>query len=82
MTDAFVAKFAPNCTSLTWSTILGGNGWEFGDQVEFDSSDNIVFSGYTGSSDFPLENQLYNDSLGNDAFFAKFTPDGENLLFL
>jgi Tol biopolymer transport system component len=49
--------------------------------VEFDSNNNIVFSGYTGSSDFPLVNQLYNDSLGYDAFFAKIAPDGESLLF-
>jgi hypothetical protein len=78
--DAFVAKFTPNCTSLSWSTLLGGNGWEFGDQVDFDSDNNIIVSGYTGSADFPLVNQLYNDSSGYDAFFAKLTPDGEDLL--
>ncbi len=79
-TDSFVAKFAPNCTSLKWSTLLGGDGWEFGDQVEFDSEDNIVVSGYTGSSDFPLVNQLYNDTAGYDAFFTKVNPDGTSLL--
>jgi hypothetical protein len=79
-TDCFVAKFTHNCSSLKWSTLLGGNGWEFGDQVEFDSDDNIVASGYTGSSDFPLVNQLYNDTPGYDAFFAKLDADGENLL--
>ncbi|TFH07953.1 MAG: hypothetical protein E4H14_07395 [Candidatus Thorarchaeota archaeon] len=79
-TDTFVAKFAPNCTSLSWSTLLGGNGWEFGDQVDFDSDNNIVVSGYTGSSDYPLVDQLYNDSSGYDAFFSKLNPDGENLL--
>ncbi|MGY5863722.1 MAG: hypothetical protein RTV41_03910 [Candidatus Thorarchaeota archaeon] len=80
-TDCFVTKFTPNCTDLSWSTLLGGNGWEFGDQVEFDSSNNIVVSGYTGSSDFPLMNQLYNDSLGHDAFFVKLNPDGDSLLW-
>jgi hypothetical protein len=79
-TDSFVAKFTPNCSSLSWSTLLGGNGWEFGDQVDIDSNNNIVVSGYTGSSDFPLANQLYNDSSGYDAFFTKLTPDGEDLL--
>ena len=79
-TDSFVAKFAPNCTSLKWSTLLGGNGWEFGDQVEFDSENNVVVSGYTGSSDFPLVNQLYNDTLGYDAFFTKLNPSGNSLV--
>lgn len=78
--DAFVAKFTPNCTSLSWSTLLGGNGWEFGDQVDFDSDNNVIVSGYTGSSDFPLASQLYNDSSGYDAFFAKLNPDGDDLL--
>jgi hypothetical protein len=80
LTDSFVAKFAPNCTSLKWSTLLGGNGWEFGDQVEFDSENNVVVSGYTGSSDFPLVNQLYNDTPGYDAFFTKMNPDGTSLV--
>jgi hypothetical protein len=48
--------------------------------VEFDSGNNIVVSGYTGSSDFPLVNQLYNNTLGNDAFFTKINPDGDSLL--
>ncbi len=79
-TDSFVAKFTPNCTSLSWSTLLGGNGWEFGDQVDIDSENNVVVSGYTGSSDFPIVNQLYNDSSGYDAFFTKLTPDGTDIL--
>jgi hypothetical protein len=79
-TDCFVAKFTPNCTSVSWSTLLGGNGWEFGDQVEFDSANNVVVSGYTGSSDFPLVNQLYSDSSGYDAFFTRMNHTGENLL--
>jgi hypothetical protein len=80
LTDTFVAKFTADCTTNIWTTLLGGDGWEFGDQVEFDSANNIVVSGYTGSSDFPLANQLYNDSSGYDAFFAKLDPNGENLL--
>ncbi|MCK5264155.1 MAG: hypothetical protein KAR03_00985, partial [Candidatus Thorarchaeota archaeon] len=79
-TDSFVAKFTPNCTSLSWSTLLGGNGWEFGDQIDIDSDNNVVVSGYTGSSDFPIVNQLYNDSSGYDAFFAKLNPDGTDIL--
>lgn len=79
-TDSFVAKFTSNCSSLYWSTLLGGNGWDFGDQVDFDSNNNIVVSGYSGSSDFPLVNQLQNDTAGYDAFFAKLGVNGEDLL--
>lgn len=78
--DSVIAKFNSDCTELIWSTLFGGDGWDFGDDVDFDSENNIVVSGYTGSSDFPLVNQLYNNSPNNDAFFAKLNPSGETLL--
>ncbi|MHA2025274.1 MAG: hypothetical protein ACW98U_05165 [Candidatus Thorarchaeota archaeon] len=80
LTDCFVARFSSDCSSLYWSTLLGGNGWEFGDQVTFDWRNNIIVSGYTGSSDFPLIKQTQNDTAGYDAFFAKLDPSGEDLL--
>lgn len=79
--DSVIAKFSPNCTELLWSTLLGGNDWEFGDDVDFDSSNNIVVSGYTGSTDFPLVDQFYNNAPNHDAFFAKLDPNGETLVF-
>jgi len=48
--------------------------------VDFDAENNIIVSGYTGSSDFPLVNQLFNNSPNHDAFFAKLNPSGETLL--
>ncbi len=81
ITDSIVAKFSSNCSSLIWSTLLGGNGWEFGDQVSFDFNNNIIVSGYTGSTDFPLLNQMQNNSAVNDAFITKLSENGDNLLF-
>ncbi|MFW9769491.1 MAG: hypothetical protein ACFFF9_14175 [Candidatus Thorarchaeota archaeon] len=80
-TDCFVAKFNSDCSSLYWSTLLGGDGWEFGDQVDFDFYNNIFVSGYTGSSDFPLVDQLQNDTPGYDAFVAKLNEDGDDILW-
>jgi len=79
--DSVIAKFSPNCTSLLWSTLLGGNGGEFCDDIDFDSSGNVIVSGYTGSTNFPLVNQFYNNTGNYDAFLAKFSPTGETLLF-
>jgi len=79
-TDCFVAKFTSDCSSLYWATLLGGNGWEFGDQVKFDWKNNIIVSGYTGSSDFPLIQQTQNNAAGYDAFFTILNTTGENLL--
>lgn len=54
---------------------------EFCDDVDLDSSGNVIVSGYTGSSNFPLVDQFYNDTSNYDAFFAKLSPSGEDLLF-
>ncbi len=78
--DSVIVKFSSNCTDLLWSTFLGGNFWEFCDDVDFDSSNNVVISGYTGSTDFPLVDQFYNNTPNYDAFFAKLDPNGETLL--
>ncbi len=78
--DAIVAKFASDCSSLNWSTMLGGNGWEFGDQIGFDSDNNLIVSGYTGSSDFPLLNQLQNNTSGYDAFLTELSTNGDELI--
>lgn len=78
--DAIVAKVGANCSSLEWTTLIGGNGWEFGDNIEFDSNDNIVVAGYSGSSDFPLVNQIFNDEGSYDAFITKIESDGTGLL--
>ncbi len=78
--DSVIVKFSSNCTDILWSTLLGGNGWEFCDDVDFDSSNNIVTAGYTSSTNFPLVNQFYNNTPNHDVFFAKLDPNGETLV--
>jgi len=78
--DSVIAKFTPNCTELVWSTLLGGNGWEYCDNVDFDNSNNIVVSGYTGSTDFPLIDQFYNNTAGYDVFFTIIDQNGETMI--
>ncbi len=79
--DAIVAKFTPSCDSILWCTLIGGDGWEFGDGISFDSDSNAIISGYTGSSDFPIANQIMEDKGGYDAFLARLNNDGSELHF-
>ncbi|MCK5239635.1 MAG: hypothetical protein KAR33_08825 [Candidatus Thorarchaeota archaeon] len=81
LTDAIVTKLTPNCDAILWTTLLGGDGWEFGDGILFDSQNNLILSGYSGSSNFPLLNQIIEDQDDYDAFLVRLSHDGGTLLF-
>lgn len=83
--DATLSKFYPN-GSLMFSTYFGGIGEETPTEVVVDSENNIVIAGVTGSHDLPLVNAYKSNSSGIgagavDTFVAKFSPDGQTLLF-
>jgi hypothetical protein len=83
--DGTISKFSPN-GSLIFSTYFGGSAQEVPTEVAVDSEDNIIVVGITGSSDFPLMNPLQSNFTGGsegnaDCFIAKFSEDGQSLLF-
>jgi len=75
-TDAFIAKFS-STGILIWSTFFGGSYGDSGYDIAVDSQDNIIITGSSSSSDFPILNP-YNTSLNSsiDAIVAKFSPLG------
>jgi uncharacterized protein (TIGR03437 family) len=84
--DAFVAKFAPDGT-LLWSTFLGGSADDFATAVGVDAAGNVLVTGWTRSSDFPVFNAVQatlNNGAGPygwDAFVTKLDPTGSKLLY-
>lgn len=93
--DAFAVKFDPNGVRQ-WGTFLGGIGNDEGTAINVDLNNNVVVTGGTASSDFPVSNNAYQhvytgssgsckhliigDAMGGDAFLTKFDPNG-NLLW-
>ena len=53
--DAFLAKLSPNGAVLLYATYLGGNGSDTATGVALDPSGNVYLSGWTFSSNFPVE---------------------------
>ncbi len=51
--DAVVFKFNPTCTSLLWSTYIGGSGFDAGYSIEADAQGHILIGGGTSSRDLP-----------------------------
>ena len=83
--DAFVAKIAPDGSSLAYSTFLGGLGDDAASSVAIDSAGNAYLTGTTSSVDFPLNNAAQSTPGGtapfDDSFVAKFSADGSALLY-
>ncbi|MHA2032077.1 MAG: SBBP repeat-containing protein, partial [Candidatus Kariarchaeaceae archaeon] len=80
--DAFLAKFSSDGQSLLFSTFFGGSGGDYVKEIALDPEGNILLSGWTDSSDFPIKNNLNRTYYGfGDLFITKFSPDGQSLLF-
>ena len=93
--DAFVLKVAPNGAFLVFSTLLGGSESEniFNSElvhmahqgltsIQIDDQGAVHVVGNTYSTDFPVQNPIFEQSGGEaDAFYAVLGPWGAQLLF-
>lgn len=78
---AFVTKLGPG-GAIVYSTYLGGNAEDYGQDIAVDSLGQAVVVGSTGSTNFPLMNPAQPFLRGfNDAFVAKLAASGSSLMF-
>lgn len=75
--DAFVAKYGPD-GALAWAVTFGGKGEDVGNGVAFDASGNVIVVGLFANDMQVGETKLVSQG-SDDAFFAKFGPDGAPL---
>jgi hypothetical protein len=68
--------------SLTYSTYLGGSNYDWAQGIKVNDSGNIIITGYTGSTNFPVSGTHSNiHSGGADVFVTKFSSDGLSLIY-
>ncbi len=79
--DAFVTKFSADGGSLVYSSFLGGSDREWGSSIKVDNNGAAYITGATESTDFPMQNALYNTYMGGggDVFVTKISPAGDSL---
>jgi hypothetical protein len=67
--------------TLQWCTFYGGSGDEFAFKIAVDSEDNVLVTGCTSSTDFPVTvGAAQTTYKGNyDAYAVKFTPKGNRI---
>jgi hypothetical protein len=87
--DAFVAKLNRRGSALLYATYLGGSFGEIGHSIAVDPHGNAYVTGFTDSTDFPLQHALQAELGGGaippggagDAFVTKLTHDGAAFVY-
>lgn len=67
--DVFVIKINSNLDSLLSSTYLGGNGHESCSSIGVNSAGDIILSGLTSSSNFPISENAYDKTYNSGGYF-------------
>lgn len=73
--DGFVLKFSNKGVRL-WATYLGGNFIDYSKSLAIDNNNNILVTGLTYSTNFPLKNP------GGTAYFQSTFPNNNSVLFI
>jgi hypothetical protein len=80
--DVFVTKLSPAGNTVTWLTYFGGNAVDHAAALKQDSTGNLIFGGYTYSTNFPTISAFQPQSGGGqDGFVVKMTPNGTSAIF-
>jgi len=75
--DIAITKLTPDCSSIIWSTYLGGSNWDGWPGLGVDSLGDVYVTGQTYSSNFPTQNALQGTLRGgSDVFVTKLTTNG------
>jgi len=80
--DAFMARFNSNLSTLIWASYYGGNDTESAYNMHLDRDENIYLTGPTNSNDLPTTTGVYQEtSLDNSAsYVAHIAGDGTSIL--
>ena len=81
--DAFVAELNVAGNALAYSTFLGGDGNDFGNDIAVDTAGNASVAGLTGSTDFPTTADAIQSAYAgnNDGFVTRVNASGTALVF-
>jgi hypothetical protein len=85
--DAFITKLNPAGSALVYSTYLGGSGFDTGEAIAVDGTNNAYVTGQTSSSDFPTAGPTQSalngggNTSSSDAFVTEINAAGSAPVF-
>ena len=68
--DAFIAAFKAGGEWLEYSTLFGGNNWDWGSGIDVSSDDSIFITGMTKSADFPVSINAFRKIKPGDSIYV------------
>lgn len=79
--DVGITKFNSTCSSVSYSTLFGGNAYDDCYGIALDNSNNVTIVGYTLSTDLPTSGG-YQTTLGgnSDVYAFKLNSTGSGLI--
>jgi hypothetical protein len=82
ITDGLVVKLVPDLSSITWSSYVGGVGFDAAYSIKFDENDNLVLAGGTTSVDFPVTAGAYQTTFNGivDGWIARIAASGDSVI--
>ncbi|UCG01064.1 MAG: SBBP repeat-containing protein [Candidatus Heimdallarchaeota archaeon] len=78
--DGFFMCLSANYSTILYSTFLGGSDNEGINEITIDTQGNIIVTGTTMSSDFPITTDAYQSSISSthsDNFIVKYNSSGQ-----
>ncbi|MHA1435888.1 MAG: SBBP repeat-containing protein, partial [Candidatus Heimdallarchaeota archaeon] len=80
--DCFILKLSSDGSSLVYSTYFGGSGDDIASAMAIDTNNNIIITGETSSTDFPLHNAIDSVLEGIvECFFVKMAENCSSIIF-
>jgi hypothetical protein len=80
--DVFVTKLSPSGNTLSYSTYLGGSGYDSGRAIAVDSTGAAYVTGSTPSTNFPTQGPYQGSNAGSsDVFVTKLSSSGNALAY-
>jgi hypothetical protein len=82
--NAFVTKLDPTCTTILYSTFIGGSHADRATGIAVDGDGNAYITGRTMSTDFLVTPGAFSTNYqggDTDAFVSKLAPGGDSLVY-
>ncbi|MHA2336990.1 MAG: SBBP repeat-containing protein [Candidatus Hodarchaeales archaeon] len=77
--DIFVTKLNVNGGTIDYSTFIGGTGYDLGESITLDNSNQVIIAGTTQSENFPLKGEVDSTQTGNEIVMLKLSADGSSI---